>query len=378
MLTSTTMLRSLLSGGRSAVCCSSLHTSTALESRIKRTARHKPFWHSKKLNKASDEPLTAENQAFVQDYMDHKYNGPLREEFTPWARGTWQIGSRRPGLLAIKIGVQPLWLADGRQVLTTMLHVQDNHAIKYTSRADYERSYLGEKRQSPVYTGPGDKKASNIVGFVTVGAQSTDPQRYTKDYCGLFTESGLMPKRHLARFPVTENAVIQPGTPMTAAHFTPGQFVDVYGRTTERGFQGVMKRWGMAGMPATRGVTKSHRRPGHVGSGCDKSRVWPGQKMPGWVGGGYTWLRGLRIWRINYAENVLYVSGAAVQGQVGSVIQVCDTKLTSKRWEKLEKENLTSGPKHFPTAYQDMTAELPDEEYYEKVHQFTQPSITAA
>ena len=55
-----------------------------------------------------------------------------------------------------------------------------------------------------------------------------------------------------------------------------------------------MKRWGFAGMPATRGVTKSHRRPGHVGSGCDKSRVWPGQKMPGWVGGGYTWLRGLR------------------------------------------------------------------------------------
>ena len=55
-----------------------------------------------------------------------------------------------------------------------------------------------------------------------------------------------------------------------------------------------MNRWGMAGMPATRGVTKSHRRPGHVGSGCDKSRVWPGQKMPGWVGGGYTWLRGLR------------------------------------------------------------------------------------
>ena len=68
-----------------------------LESRIKRTARHKPFWHSKKLNKAIDEPLTSENQAFVQDYMDHKYNGPLREEFTPWARGTWQIGSRDHG-----------------------------------------------------------------------------------------------------------------------------------------------------------------------------------------------------------------------------------------------------------------------------------------
>ncbi len=48
-----------------------------------------------------------------------------------------------------------------------------------------------------------------------------------------------------------------------------------------------MKRWGFAGMPsgAWRGVTKSHRRPGCIGSGRDKGRVWPGQKMPGHMGG---------------------------------------------------------------------------------------------
>ena len=48
-----------------------------------------------------------------------------------------------------------------------------------------------------------------------------------------------------------------------------------------------MKRWGFAGMPSGkyRGVTKSHRRPGCIGSGRDKGRVWPGQKMPGHVGG---------------------------------------------------------------------------------------------
>ena len=46
----------------------------------------------------------------------------------------------------------------------------------------------------------------------------------------------------------------------------------------------MMKRWGFAGMPAEAGVTKSHRRPGCIGSGRDKSRVWPGQKMPGHIG----------------------------------------------------------------------------------------------
>lgn len=46
----------------------------------------------------------------------------------------------------------------------------------------------------------------------------------------------------------------------------------------DRGFQGVMKRWGFKGMPATHGVTKTHRRPGNIGSGGQKARVWPGQK----------------------------------------------------------------------------------------------------
>jgi len=355
-----------------------IHTSAVLESRIKRTARHKSFWHIKKLNKAPDEPLTEDNKLFIKEYIDKKYNGPLKEEFTPWARGKFEIGTRRPGVLAVKIGVQPLWLKNGRQIMTTMLQVQDNHVIKYTSRAAYDDSYIAEKFNIASFTGNETRKAAKITGFVTVGALSTDPQKYTKDYCGLFTESGLMPKRYLARFPVTQNAVIQPGTPLTAAHFTPGQCVDLYGRTMERGFQGVMKRWGFAGMPSdAQGVTKSHRRPGNIGSGRDKGRVWPGQKMPGWVGGNTIWMRGLRIWRINYLENVLYVSGPSVQGNTGSVVQVCDTKLNSKRWESLVKENLTSGPRFFPTAYEDDLSSLEEEdEYFSHVHNFSSPSIT--
>jgi len=352
-----------------------LHTSSVLDSRIKRVARHKSFWHAKKLNKVEDEPLTEENQLFIQDYIDRKYTGPLKEEFTPWARGTWDSYTRRPGVLAVKIGVQPLWLKDGRQIVTTLLHVQDNHVVKYTSRSKYDDSYLAEKQRVANFLGPTNRKAAKITGFVTVGAVSTDPQKYTKDYCGLFTDSGTMPKRYLARFPVTENGVIQPGTPLTAAHFTPGQYVDLFGRTMERGFQGVMKRWGFAGMPSAHGVTKSHRRGGTIGS-SGMSRVWPGKKMPGNVGGNAIWMRGLRVWRINYAENVLYVSGPSVQGKTGSVLQICDTKLRSKRWDSLVKENLTSGPRFFPTAYEENLADIPEEEFFKDVHNFSSESIT--
>lgn len=55
----------------------------------------------------------------------------------------------------------------------------------------------------------------------------------------------------------------------------------------DRGFQGVMKRWGFKGMPASHGVTKTHRRPGNIGAGGEKARVWPGTKMPGHMGNRY-------------------------------------------------------------------------------------------
>jgi len=347
-----------------------LHTTPAYNSRIKKVARHKPMWHIKKLNKADDEPMNKENKAFITEFLTDKYKGPLKAELAPWNRGSWEPWTRRCGVLGVKIGVQPLWLKDGRQILTTLLHVVDNHVVKFTPRAEYDQSYLGEMDQRPCYTGPGRKKGANIHGMLVVGSHSTDPQKYTKDYCGLFTDSGVMPKRHLARFPVTENAVIQPGTPLTASHFNVGQWVDVFGRTQERGFQGVMKRWGFKGMPDTHGVTKSHRRPGCI-KGGNKARVSPGQRMPGNVGGGYIWQCGLRVWRINHAESVLYVSGASVQGSTGSIVQICDTRIPGHRWEALGH-----GPHRFPTHYQDRDTDIPEEEYQELIHKFSDPSIS--
>ena len=79
-----------------------------------------------------------------------------------------------------------------------------------------------------------------------------------------------------------------------------------------------------------------------------QSRVWPGQKMPGNVGGKYKWACGLRVsntnqllsfiissfikvWRINHDESVLYVSGTSVPGKTGDTVQVCDTRIPGHR-----------------------------------------------
>lgn len=57
----------------------------------------------------------------------------------------------------------------------------------------------------------------------------------------------------------------------------------------------MMKRWGFSGMPASHGVTKTHRRPGNIGGGGEKGRVWPGTKMPGHMGNRLRTNRGLKV-----------------------------------------------------------------------------------
>lgn len=63
----------------------------------------------------------------------------------------------------------------------------------------------------------------------------------------------------LAEFHVTPDALLPVGTLLTAAHFTPGQYVDVAGQSIGKGFQGVMKRHGFAGQPASHGNSLAHR-----------------------------------------------------------------------------------------------------------------------
>ena len=63
----------------------------------------------------------------------------------------------------------------------------------------------------------------------------------------------------LAEFRVSPDGLLPVGTELTAAHFTPGQFVDIAGISSGKGFQGVMKRHGFAGQPASHGNSLAHR-----------------------------------------------------------------------------------------------------------------------
>lgn len=134
----------------------------------------------------------------------------------------------------------------------------------------------------------------------------------------------------------------------------------------DRGFQGVMKRHGFKGMPASHGVTKTHRRGGNIGGGGEKGRVWPGTKMPGHMGNRYRVAKGLKIYRINTKYNVLWVSGQGIPGETNSIVYVFDTKLPLRK---------PSNPVPFPTYLEDVDENTPEDIFDESVHNFSDPTI---
>jgi large subunit ribosomal protein L3 len=165
---------------------------------------------------------------------------------------------------------------------------------------------------------------------------------------------------------VTEDALLPPGTNITAAHFTAGQFVDVCAKTLGKGFQGVMKRHGMAGQPASHGVTKTHRKMGATGGGGDPGRIWPGKRMPGRMGCKRRTIPSLKVYRINHVFNVLYVKGA-VPGPRMQYVRVTDAK---------RKPHPSQSP--FPTHITSQDETLPEEVFADEVHLPFSPTIETA
>lgn len=133
-------------------------------------------------------------------------------------RGEWVPRSIRTGVIAKKIGIYPMWDKNGNRMATTLLQVVDNHVIKYYP-PEVVKQNLGNR-----YT-------RKDVGVLFVGAESSDPQKFTKEYLGMFEESGLPPKTKICRFMITPNAKLQVGTPLYATHFKVGQKVEIFGHT---------------------------------------------------------------------------------------------------------------------------------------------------
>ncbi|RLN76679.1 hypothetical protein BBJ28_00006501 [Nothophytophthora sp. Chile5] len=213
----------------------------------------------------------------------------------------WTPEKKRTGLLAVKIGMMPVWDHFGYRHNCTVLQVEECQVtqVKTADRHGFTALQLGV----------GVRKSKNM----------------TKPVLGHLEKAGVPAKRQLQEFRVSEDALLPLGTTLSALHFNAGQYVDVCGTSKGKGFQGVMKLHNFAGQPASHGNSKTHRHMGSTGQCQDPGKVWKGKKMPGRMGGNRVTRDNLWIAKIDVERNLLYVKGS-VPGNNGGIVRVTDAR----------------------------------------------------
>ncbi|MGH7048790.1 MAG: 50S ribosomal protein L3 [Stellaceae bacterium] len=205
----------------------------------------------------------------------------------------------RTGLIARKLGMTRVFTEDGNHVPVTVLGVENCQvvAVRNSEKDGYTALQLGT----------GAAKVKNV----------SKPQR------GHFAKAAVEPKARLAEFRVGEDGLVAVGSELTAAHFVPGQRVDVVGTSLGKGFAGAMKRHNFAGLRATHGVSVSHRSHGSTGQRQSPGKTFKNKKMAGHLGAARVTVQSLEVISADAERGVLMIKGA-VPGCKGGYVLIKD------------------------------------------------------
>jgi large subunit ribosomal protein L3 len=148
------------------------------------------------------------------------------------------------------------------------------------------------------------------------------PQLYSKAVTGHFAKANVAPGKAMVEFRLAEGekSDLQPGTEVKVDLFKAGDPVDVTGTTIGKGFAGVMKRHNFGGLPATHGVSVSHRSPGSIGQRQTPGRVFKGRRMSGHMGVVRRTTENLKVVQVDAERNLLLIRGAVPGAEGGQVI----------------------------------------------------------
>jgi large subunit ribosomal protein L3 len=158
---------------------------------------------------------------------------------------------------------------------------------------------------------------------VTYGTRR--PQLYSKAVTGHFGKASVAPGRALVEFRLAESDTrtlgdLKPGAEVKVDLFKVGEAVDVTGTTLGKGFAGTMKRHNFGGLPASHGVSVSHRSPGSIGQRQTPGRVFKGRRMSGHMGVVRRTTENLKVVQVDAERNLLLIRGAVPGAEGGQVI----------------------------------------------------------
>lgn len=202
------------------------------------------------------------------------------------------------GLVGRKAGMTRVFTEAGETVPVTVIEALPNRITQVrTAETD---GYRG------VQVAFGDRKAS----------------RLNKPLTGHYAKVKVAPGESLVEFRLNgeDGKDLAAGGELKVDQFEVGQIVDVTGTTTGKGYAGVMKRHNFGGLPASHGVSVSHRSPGSIGQRQTPGRVFPGKRMAGRMGNERRTIENLQVVRIDADRNLLLIRGAVPGAPGGQVI----------------------------------------------------------
>ena len=154
-------------------------------------------------------------------------------------------------------------------------------------------------------------RTNEVDGYeaVQLGFDDKSDKNATKATIGHFKKAGTSVKRKVVEFSGFDEEY-NLGDVLTVEHFQEGEFVDVSGTSKGKGFQGVVKRHGFAGVgQATHGQHNRLRAPGSIGAASYPARVFKGIKMAGRMGGDKVKVQNLKVLKVIPEKNLLVVKG---------------------------------------------------------------------
>jgi large subunit ribosomal protein L3 len=200
-----------------------------------------------------------------------------------------------PGLIGKKLGMTSIFSAEGKSLPCTIIHAGPCVVtqVKTKTKDGYDAIQLGF----------GEKKDKSTPSAMK----------------GHFKKANTTPKLKLVEFTGFAKQ-LSIGETIGTDLFAEGEFVKVVGTSKGRGFQGVVKRHGFAGVgEATRGQHNRLRAPGSIGASSFPSRVFKGMRMAGRTGGEKVSLENLQIIKIIPEDNLIIIKGS-IPGFNGAIV----------------------------------------------------------
>ena len=154
---------------------------------------------------------------------------------------------------------------------------------------------------------------------VQIGFGKAKKNRHSKAQIGHFAKAKVEPHKRLKEVRCDAESEHEVGSLLTASGFSEGEKVDVVGVSKGRGFQGVVRRFGFKGGPASHG-SMFHRRGGSYGQCQWPGEVYKGRKMPGRMGGGGRTVQNLEVIRVLEDRNLILVKGSVPGPNGGEVL----------------------------------------------------------